>query len=67
LTLESIAGNGTVQITAPNLTLNSMVNATSSGSVLLIPTSGTVVDLGTKSIGNFGLTSWKSATSPPIC
>ena len=57
LSLVSIAGNGTVQITAQNVTITSTVNATTSGSVLLIPTSGTVVDLGTKSTGNFGLTS----------
>ncbi|MEI7922759.1 MAG: hypothetical protein WCJ40_12695 [Planctomycetota bacterium] len=56
LTLGSIAGNGTVQITAQNVTITSTVNATLSGSVLLIPASGTAVDLGTKSAGNFGLT-----------
>ena len=56
LTLGNISGNGTVQFTAPNMTLGGTINATMGGTVVLALTGGTTIDLGTRSAGNFGLT-----------
>ena len=56
LTLGNIIGNGLVQITASDLNITGNLTATSSGSVQILPISGTSVNLGTESPGNLSLT-----------
>ena len=56
LTLGNINGNGMIQITARDISITGNVSATPSGTVQILPTGGTGVNLGNESQGNLSLT-----------